>query len=54
MSDFVKEGLIGSLYPYYFSTTGVMTNLENSRKIGKQIAHELSKGGVDAVIHTST
>ena len=25
MSDFVKEGLIGSLYPYYFSTTGAVS-----------------------------
>lgn len=54
MREIEKEGRIGSLFPYYFSTTGVVTTLDNARKIGKNIARELKEAGVNAVILTST
>ncbi len=49
-----KEGKIGSVHDLVYSTTGVATTLENSRRIGREIAAKLKAAGVDAVILTST
>jgi len=54
MRDLEKEGDIGKLYSYFYTTTGVATFVENSRKIGKAIAKELKESGVAGVILTST
>jgi len=54
MRDLEKEGAIGKLYSYFYTTTGVATFVENSRKIGKAIAKELKEYGVTGVILTST
>lgn len=54
MREVEQEGIIGKLYPYFFTTTGVATFVENSRKIGKAIARELKEAGVTGVILTST
>jgi len=49
-----KEGYIGELFSYYFATTGVVTTLANSKRIGESIAGILKKNHVDGVILTST
>jgi len=54
MRELEQEGTIGKLYPYFFTTTGVATFVENSRKIGRAIAKELMEAGVTGVILTST
>lgn len=52
--ELIDEGKIGGIYPYYFTTTGNGTSLENSRKFGAAIAQELKEAGVGAVLLTST
>jgi betaine reductase len=54
MRDFEKEGMIGKLYETFYSTVGVGTTLESSKKIGQSIAKRLQADGVTAVILTST
>lgn len=49
-----QEGKIGALHDIVYSTTGVATTLENSRRMGQEIAAKLKAAGVDAVILTST
>ena len=52
--DLEKEGVIGKVSEWFYSTAGVGTTLDYSRKIGKEIAEELKSEGVDGVILTST
>ena len=54
MREMEKEGVIGKLHPYFFTTTGVATFIENSRKIGEGIAQELKEARVTGVILTAT
>lgn len=54
MRDLEKEGRIGRLYPYFYTTTGNGTTLENGRKFGQAIASQLREDGVEGVILTST
>ncbi len=49
-----REGRIGRLYEHFVSTTGVGNPLDNSRRLGREIAEHLKDAGVDAVILTST
>ncbi len=48
------EGVIGDLYDYFLSTCGLSNPLENSRRLGREMAAHLRAAGVDAVILTST
>ena len=48
------EGMIGSIYPYYYSTTGNGTSVKNSKAFAADFAKELVVAGVDGVILTST
>lgn len=41
-------------YPWYYATVGNGTSVDNARKFGKEIAVELIRDGVQAVILTST
>lgn len=54
LRDLVKEGKIGSLHRYYYSTVGNGTAVKNAVKYGQEIAKELIADGVNAVILTST
>jgi len=54
MRDLEKEAVIGKVCESFYSTTGVATTLENSRKIGQGMAEQLKSEGVDGVILTST
>ncbi len=52
--DLVREGRVGSMPEYFYTTTGNGTWLEMSRKFGGEIAAELKADGVTGVILTST
>lgn len=54
LKDLEKEGKIGSLYPYYYTTTGNGTSVKNSKAYASEFAQTLVKDGVQAVILTST
>jgi betaine reductase len=47
-------GTIGELYDHFLSTTGLANPLDNSRRLGREMADHLRAAGVDAVILTST
>ena len=49
-----KEGKIGSLYNYFYTTVGNGTAVASSKKFGEEIGKKLVDAGVDAVILTST
>lgn len=49
-----KEGKIGSLHRYFYSTVGNGTAVASSKKYGEEISARLKEHGVDAVIMTST
>jgi glycine reductase len=49
-----KEGRIGKLYDYFYSTVGTGTTQGEAARMGREIAKELLKAGVDGVILTST
>jgi glycine reductase len=49
-----KEGRLGKLYDKYVVTTGLSNPVQNSRRLGREIADHLKQNGVDAVILTST
>ena len=48
------NGVIGKLHGEFLSTTGNANPLENSRRIGREMALRLKEAEVDAVILTST
>lgn len=54
LRNMVKEGKIGSLHNYFYTTTGNGTAVANAKKWGAEIAQELVADGVTAVILTST
>lgn len=54
LRDLEKEGKIGQLHRYFYTTTGNGTSVANSAKFAKEIAAELVADGVQAVILTST
>ena len=49
-----KDGKIGELHRYYYSTVGNGTAVASSKAFAKEIGAELVADGVDAVILTST
>ena len=52
--DLEREGVIGRLYPYYYATVGNGTSVANAREFAREIAGELVRDGVQAVILSST
>lgn len=54
MKDLQKEGKIGELYPYYYTTVGNGTSVKSSKAYAAEFAQTLVKDGVQAVILTST
>lgn len=54
MRELEKEGKIGKLHPFLYSTSGNATIQERCREMGEEIAQELKQWGVDGAIHTST
>ncbi len=54
LRDLEKEGVIGKLHRYFYTTTGNGTSVANSKKFAATFAQELVKDGVQAVVLTST
>lgn len=54
MREFEKEGKIGSLFHYFYTTVGNGTAVKSAKKYAEEIAAELKKANIDAVILTST
>jgi glycine reductase len=54
MRDLAREGIIGSMADYFYTTTGNGTTIENAKRFGREIAARLKGDGVQAVILTST
>lgn len=54
MREFEKDGKIGSLNRYYYSTVGNGTAVASSKKFAEEFSKELLDDGVQAVILTST
>jgi len=54
MRDMEREGIIGHIYEWFYSTVGNGTSVGNSRAFGIRIGKELKEAGVDAVLLTST
>lgn len=49
-----REGVVGGIYKYFFTTCGVGTNIESSKDMGRRIAVDLKNAGVSGAIITST
>ena len=54
MRELEKEGRIGTLHDFFYSTTGVANIVETMEKMGAAMAKELVAEGVSGVILTST
>ena len=54
LRELQQQGTFESIHPRFFVTTGVATTMENARKIGEGIAHELAAAKVSGVILTAT
>lgn len=54
LRNYEKEGKIGKLFDYFYSTVGNGTSVGNSKQFGEAIAADMKENGVDAVILTST
>ncbi len=54
LRKYEKEGKIGKLHRYFYSTVGNGTSVDNARKFAAEFSQELKADGVDAVILTST
>lgn len=54
LRDLEKDGIIGSIHPYFYSTVGNGTAVKSSKAFSLEIAEKLRQDGVDAVILTST
>lgn len=54
LKQYEKDGYIGKVFEYFYTTTGTGTSVGNSIKFGTEIGKELSEAGVDGVILTST
>jgi glycine reductase len=49
-----REGKIGKLHRYFYTTVGNGTAVASSKKFAAEYAQKLLKAGVHAVIMTST
>jgi len=53
MRDVVKDGKVGKLYGWFYSTSGCTVELENAILMGKAIAEEILKNGITGALLTS-
>lgn len=54
MRQYEKEGKIGGVYQFFYSTVGTGTTQAEAARMGKEIAEELKRDGIRAAILTST
>lgn len=54
LKEYEKNGVIGKVFEYFYTTTGTGTSVGNAIKFGTEIGKELREAGVNGVILTST
>jgi DNA-binding transcriptional MerR regulator len=54
MRDLEREKVIGRIYEYFFTTTGVATPVDVARQLGREIAAELKREKVSSAVFTAT
>jgi betaine reductase len=54
LKEYEKQGYIGKVYDYFYTTTGTGTAVGSAILFGQEIGKELKEAGVDGVILTST
>jgi len=54
LKELEKKGDIGAIHPYFYSTTGNLTSLKDSRRMGEEVAATLKAEQVDGAIFVST
>lgn len=54
LREFEKEGIIGKVFDWFYTTTGTGTAVSKAKEFGANIGDELLAAGVDGVILTST
>jgi len=54
LRELEESNIIGELHNKFFSTSGLVNPIANSRRLGREIAEQLKESEVDAVILTST
>ena len=54
MKAYLKEGKIGKLHDYFYSTVGTGTTQAEAARMGREIVEKLKEDSVDGVIMTST
>jgi len=54
MKEMEKEGVYGSLHPYFYSTVGTGTTQAEAERMGKEMLEKLQEDEVDGVILVST
>ncbi|PKB80936.1 MAG: hypothetical protein BZY88_07475 [SAR202 cluster bacterium Io17-Chloro-G9] len=54
LRELEEQNVVGELHGQFYSTSGLVNPLANSRRLGREIAQSLKDSGVDAVILTST
>lgn len=54
MKTYLKEGKIGKLHDYFYSTVGTGTTQAEAARMGREIVEKLREDNVDGVIMTST
>jgi len=54
MRELEQAGVIGRLHGAYLGTTGLITTIANSRKIGRGMAEYIKEHNIDAAVLTST
>lgn len=53
MRKLEKEGRVGPFHPYFYSTTGNLTNLKDARRMANEIVELLKKDNIQAAVLTS-
>ena len=54
LKELEKEGVFGSLHPYFYTTVGTGTTQAEAERMAKEIIPHLKEDGVDGVIMVST
>ena len=54
MKHFEKDGVIGKLHPFFYSTVGTGTTENEAARMAQEMIPHLREDGVDAIILTST
>jgi len=54
LRDLEREGVIGGVHEFFYSTVGAGAPVARARAFGREIAADLKKAGVQAVLLTST